>query len=78
MKTINSAKELRDLRQWLGLSQYAMAVQMGMTLRGYQDLEYEKNPISEMHIRLAAYAALCVRRPTAIADLLRALEEEGP
>jgi len=40
-------EELKEIRTRLGLTQAEMAEKMGLSLRGYQDKEYGRRPITK-------------------------------
>ena len=40
-------EELKEIRTRLGLTQAEMAEKMGLSLRGYQDKEYGKRPVTK-------------------------------
>lgn len=50
--------DLRTFRTSYGKTQVEMAEAMGLTLRGYQDIEGGRNPVRAIHVKAALFAAL--------------------
>jgi transcriptional regulator with XRE-family HTH domain len=48
--------DLKARRIEMGLTQKEMATAMGMPLRSYQDLEFNKNPIRPIHEKASNWA----------------------
>jgi len=49
---------LKVTRGTLGVTQHEMAEAMGMPIRSYQDIEGGKNPVREVHVKAAMFAAI--------------------
>ncbi|KQY23682.1 hypothetical protein ASD31_22075 [Rhizobium sp. Root482] len=57
LSSMDNRRELKDLRNCLGLTQSAMAAKIGLSLRGYEELEAGRSQVKDLHLFAARYAA---------------------